>query len=178
MPEKTPTALTDGPSPAFSVLLPPLWGRSFAAADSSRVVLPIVKPHVKQDLNLLPIQSDAKGDRRIRPGAAGRVTGWGYGALWQVRKAVHGRECVGRRPFRKWAWSRSPPTSAVGGGTSPQGVVHPLLLLHFWFQVSHLTHPPSLPSSEPPSLRRLYSDRARAWLLTAVSTVLSTAPVT
>lgn len=71
--------LTDGPSPAFSVLLPLCGVSSFAAADSSRVVLPIVKPHVKQDLNLLPIQSDAKGDRRIRPGAAGRVTGWGYG---------------------------------------------------------------------------------------------------
>lgn len=38
------------------------WGHHFAAADSSQVLLSIVKPRMTQDLNHLPIQSDAEGD--------------------------------------------------------------------------------------------------------------------
>ena len=61
----------------FLILLPPLWGRHFAAADSSHVLLSIVKPRMTQDLNHLPIQSDAKGDIEYGLGRQAGVTGRG-----------------------------------------------------------------------------------------------------
>ena len=66
-------------------------------------------------------------------------------------------------------------TAGRGGGH----LIRALLLLHFRFQASPLTHPLS-PSffRASQSLRRLSNDRPRAWRLTAVSTVLSTGPAT
>lgn len=97
-----------------------LWG---AAADSSRVLLSIVKPRMTQHLNHLPIQTDAKGDlgEYGLGRQAGRL-GREYGTLRWVRKAVRGGERIGRRPVRKWTRSWSPLTSAVGGRASPRGV--------------------------------------------------------
>lgn len=89
-----------------------------------------------------------------------------------------------RRLSRKWSWSWSSldvscwaPGFAAGRGGGH--LIRALLLLHFRSQASPLTHPLS-PSffRASQSLRRLSSDRPRAWRLTAVSTVLSTGPAT
>lgn len=111
-----------------------------------------MKPHVKQDLNLSPlIQSGRKGDRRIRLGAAGRVTGWGYELC--VRKAVHGREQEGETLRKARLGAVEPPTSQAGGGLHRRGRPSAAASAP-WFQVLPLD-PPSVPFLLPQSLRLL-----------------------
>lgn len=97
-----------------------------------------------QDLNHLP-QSDAKGDlREYGLGRQAGRLGGEYGTLWRVRKAVHGGECIARRPVRKWdSELESPDVSCWGQDFSAGGhQIWALLLLHFRFPP--LTHPASL----------------------------------